>query len=121
MKRVLLIMITALFLLPVALTGCRGPAGPPALEGLVFSIDGRQFLAVEGIEDAGVPYDEWFEDGNNAIFFTVTDKTRFVREGKKASFSDLEVGQKVRVWAEGGIMKSYPGQAGADRVEIISP
>lgn len=33
--------------------------------------------------------------------------------------ADYKSGQKVRVWAEGGVMESFPPQAEAGKIEII--
>jgi hypothetical protein len=106
-----------LFFLAV-LTGCGRPEESPTIEGLVFSLEDSRFLVVEGISDAGMPYEEWFNKGYNAIFFDVTGKTRFEQGGRKAAFADMAVGQKVQVWAEGGLRKSYPLQGEARRVVL---
>ncbi len=120
MKTRLLILSITLILIFSTFTGCGTPSDPPAIEGLIFSVDGNQFLVVAGIGDVNIPYEQWFEAGNSAILFTVTNKTRFFGEGKKVSNSYLRVGQLVRVWADGGIMKSHPGQAGANFVEFLT-
>ncbi|HEX2122493.1 MAG TPA: DUF3221 domain-containing protein [Thermoanaerobaculia bacterium] len=56
--------------------------------------------------------------GDKAVV-TITDDTIVRdREGRAASASAVRVGQTVRVWYTGAVMKSYPLQATAARVEI---
>ena len=115
-KPLVLALCGGLFFLTFLAGGCGRTEEPPTIEGLVFAVEGERFLVVEGISDANIPYAEWFEKGNNAIFFEVTGKTRFEQGGRKAAFADMAVGQTVRVWAEGGLRKSYPAQGEARRV-----
>ena len=92
----------------------------PAIEGRVYWLEGSQFLVVSGIETVDIPYDEWFDSGEHAaIVFTVVPQTRFRLSDRYGGLDDLKVGSRVRVWADGGIALSYPGQAGAGRVEIL--
>ena len=67
------------------------------------------------------PYDEWFEAGKRAIWFSIDNKTKIeYTDGKRASISDLKEGQAVEVWTDGATMKSYPEQARARKIVIIT-
>lgn len=96
-----------------------GENTPPEITGLIFSVDGNKILVVKGIENANIPYDEWFEAGHRAIYFTITGSTEIRYSGKKVSMEKLEKGQKVQVWAEGPLMESYPEQGEARKIVIM--
>jgi hypothetical protein len=116
MKRMLTLLIFAAFITTIA--GCT-PAAPPEITGLIYSIADDKILVVEGIDTADIAYEEWFEKGNNAIFFTINRDTALQKNGKKISFEQLEAGQKVEVWSTGGLMKSYPMQGTAKKIAVL--
>ena len=110
--------VVGLMLLTAA--ACSGPQSEATIEGMIYRLDGSQILVVSGIDSPDIPYDEWFESGEHAaIFFTIQATTRILLEGRYGGLQDLAVGTRVRVWADNGIAKSYPGQAGAARVEVM--
>ena len=115
MKKI--IFLVAILLIPI-LTGCSAKTSPD-ITGLLYQMEDDFILVVEGIDDLNTPYDEWFEKGNLAIVFQVTGKTAIFLENKKATRSELKTGQKVEVWATGGLAKSYPMQGTAKRINII--
>ena len=78
----------------------KRPAGNPEVEGYVVHINGGRFL-VTAYEPARGRL-----SCNNATYFSG------VPQG-------LQVGQKVRVWTQ-AVMESYPAQADADHVEIVT-
>jgi outer membrane lipoprotein-sorting protein len=120
MKKCIFIAIVLTVLLLVA--GCGGsPQAEADITGLIFSVDENRVLIVADIETVDMPYEEWFEQGNRAIWFTIGNKTKIqFADGKKATASDLKEGQKVEAWTDGATMKSYPEQAGAQKIVITS-
>ncbi len=122
MRKFLLFALFAVFL--IATTGCAAVSGadedtPPEITGLIFDVDGGRILVVKGIEDTRMSYDEWFEAGHRAAWFTVTDKTVIIRGGTEVSPEELEIGLKVQVWADGDMMESYPEQGGTRKILIM--
>ena len=116
-KMTAILLVLLLLLLP---SGCSGPQGDPTIEGLIYSLGEDSFLVVSGIDSADIPYDEWFASGEHkAISFTILPTTRIRMAGRFGSFQELTVGSRVRVWADNGVALSYPGQAGASRVEVL--
>ena len=113
-KTVLLLTIALLLFFGVSCS----PESKPDITGIIFSMDGETILVVEGVE-LDTSYDEWFEDGNLAISFTVDDKT-IIKQGKEnISIDDLNKGQMVKVWATGPLAKSYPLQGTARQITVI--
>jgi hypothetical protein len=111
-----------LFLVVLSLLILAGSctASEPAIEGLIYWLEGSQFLVVSGIDNVDIPYDEWFTAGDHtAIVFTAVPQTQIRLTHRYGSMADLKVGSRVRVWVDGGIAKSYPGQAAALHVEIL--
>lgn len=104
------------------LAGGCGRSQPDAdMNGLIFSVNENLILVVSDIEDVNIPYDEWFEAGKRAIWFSIDNKTKIeYTDGKRASISDLKEGQAVEVWTDGATMKSYPEQARARKIVIIT-
>ena len=120
MKRVFVVLIILLCGTAMLLSGCSRPKGEATIEGLVYWMENTQFLVVSGIENTEIPYDEWFASGEHpAIVFTVTPSTRIRIQGRYGSVTELVVGTRVKVWADGGIAKSYPGQATTSWVEVL--
>jgi hypothetical protein len=123
MRKFLLLALSGLLL--IAAAGCNvvsgtGDSSPPTISGLIFAVDGDRILVVEGIDSADIPYDVWFDAGNRAVFFTVTKDTVITGGGSKVSADKLQKGQKVQVWADGPLMKSYPEQGGAGKI-VVGP
>lgn len=64
-------------------------------------------------------------DDECGVVFVIDDRTDIVlrngyKPARRGTFDDLAVGTKVRVWARGVVLLSCPGQAGAERVEVLS-
>lgn len=117
MGKFLMLTLTVLFLL--ASSGCTDNGTPPEITGLIMDVEGGRILVVKDLEDAGTPYDEWFEAGNRAVWFTVTGNTVIRLSGKKVSPEELAKGQKIQVWAAGPLMESYPEQGEARQIVIM--
>jgi hypothetical protein len=112
------ITLAIIILLILVVTGCS-PKTPADITGLIYQMEDGSILVVEGISDPTMPYAEWFEKGNYAVVFAVNDKTSVYEGTKKSSIKELKTGQKVEVWATGGLAKSYPLQGTAKRVNIL--
>jgi hypothetical protein len=121
MKKNLAFILAAMLLVTVAAAGCSRSegSGNPDITGLIFAIEGDRILIVAGIEDVDTDYEDWFEAGNRAIYFAVTDKTVIEAGGEKGSFDILRLGQKVEAWADGPLAESYPEQGAAKRIVIL--
>lgn len=120
MKKMIILGFIAIFVL----VGCsQNPYKDtePDVEGLIYNIqeEDNRFLVVADIEDVDVPYDQWFEAGNYAVEFRVDDNTIIKRGKTKLKFSDLEKGQRIKVWHTGVLAESYPMQGEAVYIEIV--
>ncbi len=84
-------------------------ASDPDIRGEVTHVDGAR-IRIESLPKE--------QRGDKAVV-TINDDT-VIRdsEGRTAPASAVRVGQTVRVWYTGAVMKSYPLQATAARVEI---
>lgn len=121
MRKFLLFIMFAVLL---TAAGCAVVSGAdeettPEITGLIFAVDGNKILVVKGIENTDIAYDEWFEAGHRAIYFTITGSTEIRYSGKKVSMEKLEKGQKVQVWPVGHLMESYPEQGEARKVVVM--
>lgn len=103
---------------------------PPEVEaaytgGVVKQIESGErprFLLEGGPMSNGEPFLIWLsvnEDTKFCIVEASEENGVDVEECIEASFSDLEVGQKVRVHIPGPILESYPAQGGASEVLIL--
>lgn len=120
-KKLFLVLIAVLL---VVAAGCSTATGadtdsPPDITGLIYSVDGNTILVVDGIEDVNIPFDEWFDHGYRAVWFTAMGDTVIEIDGEEVSFDALAKGQKVQVWAEGGLRESYPEQGTAKKILVI--
>ncbi len=116
-KAIVALLIMALGLV---LVGC-GSSDSQSFRGLVFAMEDGQVLVIQDIESVDIPYEDWFEEGKRAIWFSISKKTAIRNaSGKKTATGDIKVGQEVEVHFSGAVMKSYPEQAGADKIIIIS-
>lgn len=114
------ILLSVLLLLVLALAGCGRNQDAYSFSGMVFAVEEGRVLVVADIETADIPYDEWFEAGKRAIWFSVDKKTAFRDTGgKKISFAGIETGQEVEVFFTGPVMESYPEQSKADKIVIM--
>jgi hypothetical protein len=115
-----LFVFPVLAALAAVVSGCTPTvAGPPDITGMIYSIEAESFLVVEGIDSADIPYEEWFEDGRNAIVFTVTGDTVLQKGKEVISFEQLDAGQTVEVWSTGVLLDSYPQQGTAKKVVVL--
>lgn len=63
-------------------------------------------------------------DQGSKIYFAFAEATEiFVQDGdqlRAANVADLQVGQRVQVWASGPMLESYPAQGGAAKIVVMS-
>lgn len=84
------------------------PDVQPYLRGAITRIDGQRLLVEEA---PGQPT-------GNKCWFAVTDETLLVRGSERATPADLTVGAKVRAWARGPVLESFPCQTGAEAIAL---
>jgi hypothetical protein len=120
------IRLAGLLLLLLSLVvGCRSSSGTEEagvdIRGTVTEIvQGREDVAgsilIEGIVEEDTEYDR--------AFVTVTDETRIFEQvgedRRPASFAALEIGQRVQARFTGPVMESYPVQATAAEIVILT-
>ena len=88
------------------------PSEAPHLQGTITLAEEKQILVEENAAEVS---------GSAKDRLGRTGSTRILRHsGAAARWSDLRVGQRVRVWVIGPVMESYPGQAMA-AVIVIEP
>ncbi|MBW6462796.1 MAG: YobA family protein [Firmicutes bacterium] len=124
-KKILLFaaMILAAFM---AVSGCadgvpednEDMAGP--ISGLIYTIEDSRILVIGGIDDVNIPQEKWFESGNRAVYFSITDETVIEVNGETVSAERLARGQAVDVFHEGFLAESYPEQGGALKIVIVN-
>lgn len=89
------------------------------ISGLIFNTSENRILVVADIDNIDISEEEWFDSGKRAIWFSIDKKTKIeYADGKRATASDLKLGQTVQAWADGWTMKSYPEQATAQKIVI---
>lgn len=94
-------------------TGTPKASGQPSdhsefvYAGFIVGMEGNRILVTGSVEK------DFSANGGASHYY---EATWFSNAG-----SGLEVGQRVRVWPEGGIAESYPGQGKASRVEVVEP
>ena len=112
------------------LTGCDSQVGPlppgntasanaqgipsetPYIQGAITNLTEKQILVEENATEV---------HGSDKASLRRTDSTRVLRHsGAAARWSELRMGQRVRVWVVGPVMESYPAQAVAG-VIVIEP
>lgn len=85
--------------------------GEPYVVGEIYEIGSSGVMIAEGFnedDEMGIGY------FGTAIWFTIDEETKIMNsEGKFISFEDLEIGMRVRAWATGAILESYPEQGTA--------
>lgn len=88
------------------------PEREPYMEGYIVEADFMRQLVVTGIteeQSKNITQQELLElDNVVAVWFT------------KYNFFQFREGQKVRVWIDGGVEESFPGQAKAEFIEVVS-
>jgi len=57
-------------------------------------------------------------DGGDKVVFTIRQDTVLTRAGAPIGFGELTPGASATVGFDGQVAESYPGQAGADTVEV---
>lgn len=122
MKKILLLCFIMIF----AIIGCSVDTGKlpnrqPDVTGLIYDIDAesQRILVVSGIDNIDIAYDEWFEKGNFAAFFKISEDTTISTGDKSVDFSALKKGKKVELWHTGVLAESYPMQGEAIYIKII--
>jgi len=106
-----------IFLIAVLLVGCSKTSEPPngteepsgnpeaVYTGYIVGKEGKSILVVGLVER------DFSANGGARHYY---EATWFSNAG-----SELEIGQRVKVWVNGPIAESYPGQGRADRVEVV--
>jgi hypothetical protein len=61
--------------------------------------------------------DGGFECASHMMFAPATDAT-IKRDGEAIEWTDIQVGDHVKVWTNGQVDDSCPAEAGAQRIEI---
>ncbi|WP_410769400.1 YobA family protein [Fontibacillus sp. BL9] len=82
----------------------------PDGEGIVFEVSEGRVLILDNVDPEDIGKKSW-----NEIFETYQGSAIWL--GTKNP--DLQVGQQVRYWVEGGINDSFPSQASAKKIELI--
>lgn len=88
----------------------------PMITGIVRQIKGEEILIVADTSD-------WTSaDGNpyyNALWVRTNKNTEFVDyDGNQLSFEDISTGMAVDSYDRGGVLESYPGQAGSEKIVV---
>lgn len=114
-------LITICIIFALFLTGCglNELSKDPDITGIIYSTGEQEILVVEGIESAGIAYEDWSEEGFRAVYFRIdTDTIILDEEEQKISFNNLYIGQLVDVWITGPVAESYPEQAKAKIIKV---
>jgi hypothetical protein len=56
----------------------------------------------------------------DAAWYSMSDDATIKFDGKKLQLSEVQIGSTVKVWTDGMMLTSYPGQAAGFRFEIIA-
>ncbi len=113
-----------IFPLLLLLNGCgtgneQGQMEDPIVTGLIYSLAENSMLVIEGIETIDISEEDW--QGNDAISFSISGSAEIIGKGDESlTFEDLREGDEVDVWHTGPVRESYPMQADAVKVEVIS-
>ena len=107
-----------IFLAIVVVTACGStqtlPSYPRTILGTITKIGGR--VLVEQDPEATI---------GNKIYFSLSDETQIFQridsDLHAKTLDYLAVGQRVEVWADGVILETFPGQAGAAVIVITDP
>lgn len=118
MKKLLALCLIMIFIF-VSCTSDKLPGRDPDVIGLIYKIENERILVVSDIESVDITYDEWFEAGKYAAFFSIDKDTTIIKNEKVVDFSSLEKGQKVEVWHTGILAESYPMQGKAVYINIL--
>ncbi|MDQ0878901.1 hypothetical protein QFZ77_007560 [Paenibacillus sp. V4I3] len=89
----------------------------PNMTGKITAIDteGRRFLVVSP--------DKFLDQAKkmpDATWFSILDNVDIEYKGKTFKAEDVKIGSTVKVWSEGNMKTSYPGQTGGIRFEITA-
>lgn len=88
------------------------PESEPYMEGYVVEADFNRLLVVNGITE---------EQSKNITLKEVVNLANVEAVWiSKYNFFQFKEGQKVRVWVDGTVAESFPAQAKADYIEVIS-
>ena len=119
----LLISAAVLIACVVALTWSCAPASlpeePPSIRGQITSITPSEkgsegSVLIEGAKESDTEYDK-------ASVRITADTRIFDADGDPGlSFGDLETGMRVAAWFSGPVAESYPVQAQAEAVQVLS-
>lgn len=88
------------------------PTDPPYIEGTVTRVTATAVLVETSPSQPS---------GSPKVQLRITDDTAiFWRSGDPARALDLQLGTRVRAWVTGPVMESYPEQASARAIVIVS-
>lgn len=99
----------------LVVTGCS-PSGPPdsdpSIRGTVSTVTGSTML-IEGVVESDTSFDK--------ASVTITEDTQiFNADNRPVSAVDLSPGLRVEAWFTGPVAESYPVQATASDIRILS-
>jgi hypothetical protein len=104
-------VLPIVFFLFLSLVGCSGTQ--EKIEGYILEVEENRILVAEDVtaKEYEAIKDKSISDLNeeeiSLIYFSDVDK------------DNLQVGNKVEVWFDGNMSTTYPGQAGAIKIEVI--
>lgn len=120
----LLIATVSILLLTIIITGCDEKANisenttPSNMTGKITAIDNDRrlrFLVVS--PDKFLKQDKKMPD---AVWYEMRDNADIEYKGKAFKAENVKIGSTVKVWSEGIMFLSYPGQTGGIRLEITA-
>lgn len=107
--------ITIFLSLILIITGCTQP--PPTEEGLAiegFIIEKEERILVA----EGITSEKFIEIKDRTLQELDKERISLIYLSYEDNNQDLKVGDKVKVWIDGGIDDSYPAQAKAKKFEV---
>ncbi|KRE59807.1 DUF3221 domain-containing protein [Paenibacillus sp. Soil750] len=118
-KRYWLPMVQCTILIGVLITGCgdrKVEEEQVEVSGKITAINEKgSFLVVS--PDKFIGQDMKMPD---AAWYSMADHARIEFKGKKLQLNEVQIGSTVKVWTDGMMLTSYPGQATGFRFEIIA-
>ncbi|MFD1019722.1 YobA family protein [Thalassobacillus hwangdonensis] len=89
--------------------------GPPTIEGYILQVNETELLVVNGITKDQAVASTWEDLAKSS---SINNAIIFHRKSWWDDYSDWEVGEKVKVWGDGGMNDSFPGQVKLGKIEI---
>ncbi|NQX58270.1 DUF3221 domain-containing protein [Paenibacillus qinlingensis] len=117
-KRNWLAMVLCTILIGVLISGCGDrqiEEDQVEVSGKITAINEKGSLLVVS-SDKFIGQDKKMPD---AAWYSVSDDATINFNGKKLQVNEVQIGSTVKVWTDGMMLTSYPGQAAGLRFEII--